>query len=197
MLAKTIHFYVLWPLSQIFKMIKYFRLIPIMNLVYIIVFTLHIFHFWRGVQIRQQGSVFTSRFRPPGSISASGFGPGGQNLRVQIYGGPHMKRTKCRRHAFSLSLIFIIYQWFLHKWFLILLFSCSAFQHFEIRIIPSCRGGKYSRPRDHWSQKMFLLAERKKGKEEKKEKERKKKRKKEKKKGRKRIERKRNCTNKV
>jgi hypothetical protein len=33
------------PLSQIFKVIKYFRLIPIMNLVYIIVFTLHIFHF--------------------------------------------------------------------------------------------------------------------------------------------------------
>jgi hypothetical protein len=38
-------FYVFWPLSQIFKVIKYFRLIPIMNLVYIIVFTLHIFHF--------------------------------------------------------------------------------------------------------------------------------------------------------
>jgi hypothetical protein len=40
--------YVLWPLSQIFKVIKYLRLIAVMNLVYITVFTLHIFNFWRG-----------------------------------------------------------------------------------------------------------------------------------------------------
>jgi hypothetical protein len=55
----------------------------------------------------------------------------------------------------------------------------------DIRIPPiSCpgQGGKCSGPQDHyWSQKIFLLAERKKGRKEK---------------GRKRIERKRNCTNK-
>jgi hypothetical protein len=58
------------------KVIKYFILIAIMNLVYIIVFTLHMFNFWshiyltfEGVQIRQQGSIYTSRFGPRGSKS--------------------------------------------------------------------------------------------------------------------------------
>jgi hypothetical protein len=57
------------------------------------------------------------------------------------------------------------------------------------------RGGKYSGPWDHWSQKMFYACRKKKGKEEKggknekKEKERKKE-------GKRKIERKSNCTNK-
>jgi hypothetical protein len=64
------------------------------------------------------------------------------------------------------------------------------------------RGGKYSGPWDHWSQKIFYAGRKKKGKEEKggkKEKKGKKEKrgKKQKKKERKRIERKRNSTNKV
>ena len=100
LLAKTIHFYVLWPLSQIFKMIKYFRLIPIMNLVYIIVFTLHIFNFEGGSKFANGGPYILVDLDPRGSISTSRFGPGGPNLLVdmdrgskstgvQIYGGPN------------------------------------------------------------------------------------------------------------
>jgi hypothetical protein len=88
----------LWPLSQIFKMIKYFRLIPIMNLVYIIVFTLHIFNFEGGsksanggpyilVDLDPRGSISTSRW----SKSTSGYGPG-----VQIYGGPNQLGHRCQ-----------------------------------------------------------------------------------------------------
>ena len=84
MLAKTIHFYVLWPLSQIFKMIKYFRLIPIMNLVYIIVFTLHIFNFEGGSKSANGGPYILVGLDPRGSISTSRFGPGGPNLLVDM-----------------------------------------------------------------------------------------------------------------
>jgi hypothetical protein len=66
------------------------------------------------------------------------------------------------------------------------------------------RGGKYSGPWDHWSQKMFYACRKKKGKEEKggkKEKKEKKgknekKEKERKKEGKRKIERKSNCTNK-
>ena len=61
------------------------------------------------------------------------------------------------------------------------------------------RGGKYSGPWDHWSQKIFYAGRKKKGKEEKggkKEKGKKEMRGKKQKKERKRIERKRNITNK-
>jgi hypothetical protein len=75
------------------KVIKYFRLIAIMNLVYIIVFTLHIFNFEGGsksanggqyllVDLDLRGSISTSRsIWTRGSKSTSGYGPG-----VQIYG---------------------------------------------------------------------------------------------------------------
>jgi hypothetical protein len=63
-------------------MLFLFRLIAIVNLVYIIVFTLHIFNFWKGVQIRQRGSVFTSRFGPPAC-------PYPLVDLDQIYGGPN------------------------------------------------------------------------------------------------------------
>ena len=53
------------------------------------------------------------------------------------------------------------------------------------------RGGKYSGPWDHWSQKFFMLAERKKGRKKKGERKKRRKSKGRKKKERKRIERKR------
>ena len=48
-----------------------------------------------GVQIREGGSKSASEYGLPGSISASGFGPGGQypladlDRGVQIQGGPN------------------------------------------------------------------------------------------------------------
>ena len=55
------------------------------NLVYIIVSTLHIFNFWRGSKSANGGPYFTSRFAPPpGFISARRFGPGGPYLLVDM-----------------------------------------------------------------------------------------------------------------
>ena len=77
-------FWHLWPLSQIFKVTKYFRLIAIVNLVYIIVFTLHIFNFWRGSKSANGGPNLLVDLDPRGSISTSRFGPGGPNLLVDM-----------------------------------------------------------------------------------------------------------------
>ena len=77
-------FYVLWPLSQIFKVTKYFRLIAIMNLVYIIVFTLHIFNFWRGSKSANGGPYLLVDLDPRGPYPLVDLDPG-----VQIYGGPN------------------------------------------------------------------------------------------------------------
>jgi hypothetical protein len=77
-------FYVLWPLSQIFEVTKYFRLIAIMNLVYIIVFTSHIFNFWRGSKSANGGPYLLVDLDPRGSISTSRFGPGAPNLLVDM-----------------------------------------------------------------------------------------------------------------
>ena len=76
-------------------MIKYFRLIAIINLVYIIVFTLHILTFEGGsksaiggpylqVDLDPGGPYILGDLDRGGSISNSGYGPG-----VQIYGGPN------------------------------------------------------------------------------------------------------------
>jgi hypothetical protein len=71
-------FFVLWPLSQIFKVIKYFRLIAVMSLVYIVVFTLHtIFNFWKGSKSANVGPYLLVDMDPRGSISTSRFGPRG------------------------------------------------------------------------------------------------------------------------
>jgi hypothetical protein len=58
--------------------------IAIMNLVYIIVFTLHIFNFWRGSKSANGGPYLLVDLDPRGSISTSRFGPGGPNLLVDM-----------------------------------------------------------------------------------------------------------------
>jgi hypothetical protein len=87
-------FYVLWHLSQLFKVTKYFRLIAIMNLVYIIVFTLHIFNFWRGSKSANGGPYLLVYLDPRGSISTSRFGPGGPNLLVDMDRGSKSTGSK-------------------------------------------------------------------------------------------------------
>jgi hypothetical protein len=74
--------------------IKYFRLIAIMNLVYIIVFTFIYLTFEGGSKSANGGPYLLVDLDPRGSIFTSRFGPAGPNLLVDMDRGPNLRGSK-------------------------------------------------------------------------------------------------------
>ena len=73
---------------------KTFRLFAVINFVYFIVFTLHIFNFRRGVQIGQRGPYLLVGLDPQGSKSTWRFGLGDPNVQVDLDRGSKSKEVQ-------------------------------------------------------------------------------------------------------